>query len=180
VNYRHASDNMRHVNHYILSPHIVRTVTTLPDMEASSTRPYLPTHRAPRNLLRCREEKKDAAGEEEEEAWQPPLTLGDPAALASPPAPPAPTLTTTRASIAPIAPPTPPSPAPAQTRTDTATSQGQLFRAAAKGDADEVERLLAAGADVNEARSGVTPLHVAAQNGHVVWRCRLTYATHVV
>jgi len=153
------------------SQHTVRLVTTLPDVKASSTRPYLPTHRAPGNLHRRREQEDAEEGEEEneeeeEEAWTPPLTLGDPAVF------PAPTLAT-GASIAPTAPPTS---APPPSRAGTAASQGQLIRAAAKGDAREVERLISAGVDVNESHSGVTPLHAAARNGHVSVMNWLIYA----
>ena len=144
---------------------------------ARCARPYLPTLSSPRHLQRRREEV-DPEKEEEEEAWQPPLNLGDPTAPTAPPAPPAPAPTpVTGASISPTAPPAPVNPAPAPTRKDTATLLGQLFGTSAKGDVDAVERLITAGADVNEARSGVTPLHGATQNGHVVGQCRQTLWT---
>ena len=42
---------------------------------------------------------------------------------------------------------------------------GELVAAAARGDTAAVERLLAAGADVNAGVGGDTPLHGAAQHG---------------
>jgi len=44
---------------------------------------------------------------------------------------------------------------------------GPLHRAADRGDVAEVQRLLAAGADVNEKVDGMTALHRAAENGSV-------------
>ncbi|WP_196221002.1 ankyrin repeat domain-containing protein [Sansalvadorimonas verongulae] len=41
-----------------------------------------------------------------------------------------------------------------------------LFMAAAEGRVEVVQRLIAADADINQTSKGVTPLYVAAQNGH--------------
>jgi hypothetical protein len=76
--------------------------------------------------------------------------------------------------------PPPPTPARAPTIAPDATAPPDsnlrnpapgptpLFLACARGDVDEVERLVTAGANLNEHRSGITPLYLAALLGHVV------------